>query len=132
MSDSDDSSDWDDSVVCTINEYHWRSPGCKTCKKCNYPFCDNHMDIHCCDDPKGDLLKTQLYILGDTYRNDWSDFDGRLFQSEVCDIADQITDNDDAKQKLYDLGQQYREDWSWVDGREIRDELYDIANMLKY
>ena len=74
--------------------------------------------------------KERLYELGERYRNDWSDFDGRVFESEVCCIADDIHDNIDAQTKLYNLGAAYWEDWSQVDGRTVQRQLDDIADSL--
>ena len=74
--------------------------------------------------------KEELHKLAQEYRNDWGDFDGRMFQSEVCCIADNITDNDKAKKELRKLGAEYRADWSGVDGRMVASELYCIADTL--
>jgi len=74
--------------------------------------------------------KKELEELAGEYRADWSQFDGRMFQSEVCCIADRIIENDRAVSELYKLGAEYRRDWSDVDGRMIASELYYVAGML--
>ena len=74
--------------------------------------------------------KQRLYELGERYRNDWSHFDGRVFESEVQCIADDIHDNNDAKTALYNLGAAYWGDWSQVDGRTVQRQLDSIADDL--
>ena len=63
---------------------------------------------------RNEEAKQELYKLGAEYREDWSDFDGRMFLMEVNIIADKITGNEKAKEELFKLGAAYRADWSLV------------------